>query len=562
MVQGSHRGYRWAVSEFAILKDLVVVFAVALVVVPLLNRIKVPSIAGFIFAGTLVGPHALGLVGNAHEVELLAELGVVLLLFGIGIELSLDRLRRLWKPIAMGGALQVALTATAAAVIAIQLGLGTRAAVFIGFIVAVSSTAIVLRGLQARGEVDAPHGRLTLGVLVFQDLCVVPMILAIPLLAGGAAGAGRWEVIEASLKALGVLVGVMVGARLVVPRALGLIARTRQRDLFILAVFLICVGTAWVVSLAGISLALGAFLAGMVVAGSDYRHQALADLIPLREVLTSLFFISVGMLFDPRALWGGAGATLLVVGGMVFGKLIVMVLVGAVMRLPLRVSVLAGVALAQVGEFSFVLMRAAKGTELLPPAAIKTITAAAILTMLLTPLALALGPHVAAGAGRVRWLTRLLGVQSAAEAAECGYCWEDHVIIAGYGVAGQELTRALRGCGGVQYVVVELNPANVQVAADAGDPAVFGDVTNLEVLEHLNIGVARDLVVVINDPDAVSRTVRAARQINPGLHIMVRTRYLADVPLLEAAGASLVVPEEAEAARVIAGRLISRRCDV
>jgi CPA2 family monovalent cation:H+ antiporter-2 len=547
-------------SELTVLRDMVVVFAVALVVVPLLHRVRVPSIAGFIFAGILVGPGALGLIRKVHDVEVLAEVGVVLLLFGIGLELSLERLRRLWKAIAVGGTLQVMLAAGAGVAVAATLGLPFRSALFVGFLVAVSSTAIVLRGLQARGEVDAPHGRLTLGVLVFQDLCVVPMMLAIPLLAG-AAGTGRWEVVVASLKAAGVLAGVLLGARLAVPWALHFIASTRQRDLFILAVFLICIGTAWIVALAGISLALGAFLAGLVVAGSAYRHQALADLIPFREVLTSLFFVSVGMLLDPRALWHGAGPTLLVVVGLVVGKALVMVVVGTLMRLPLRVSVLSGVALAQMGEFSFVLSRAADGTGLLPAWVDERLTAAAILTMLLTPLALRLGPHIAAGAGKARWLTRLLGVESVAEAAERGVGWRGHVIVAGYGVAGQELTRALRTCGGVPYVVVELNPANVQAAKEAGDPAVYGDVTSPEVLEHLGIETARELVVVINDPDAVFRAVHAVRQAAPNLHIVVRSRYLADVPLLEAAGASLVVPEEAEAARVIADRVIDRSCD-
>ena len=547
-------------TEIAVLRDMVVVFAVALVVVPLLHRVRIPSIAGFIFAGVLVGPGALGLIDKVHEVEVLADLGVVLLLFGIGLELSLERLRRLWKPIAIGGALQVCMTAAVAAIMAGHLGLPPASAVFVGFMVAVSSTAIVLRGLQARGEVDAPHGRLTLGVLVFQDLCVVPMILAIPLLAGG--GPGSWPVVEAFLKAVGVLIGVLVGSRIVVPRALHLIARTRQRDLFILAVFLICIGTAWIVSLAGISLALGAFLAGLVVAGSEYRHQALADLIPFREVLTSLFFISVGMLLDPAAVWESAGATILLVGSVIVGKALVVFFVGVIMRLPVRVSVLSGVALAQMGEFSFVLQRAAEGSGLLPIAAAKALTSAAILTMLLTPLALALGPHIAAGAGKVRWLTRLLGVESAAEAAEHGHQLQDHVIIAGYGVAGQELTRSLRSCGGVPYVVVELNPVNVQTATTSGDPAVYGDVTNLEVLSHLGIDHAQELVVVINDPDAAMRVVRAARQAAPHLHIMVRTRYVGDVPLLEAAGADLIVPEEAEAARVMATHLVDRRCDM
>ena len=539
----------------SLLGDLVLIFAIALVVVPLLHRLKIPSIAGFIAAGILVGPGVLGLVHSAHEVELLAEVGVVLLLFGIGMELSLERLRRLWKPVLVGGLLQVALTLGIATVVAMLFGAAWRPAVFVGCLVAVSSTAIVLRGLESRGEIDAPHGRLTLGILVFQDLSVVPMMLAIPLLAGD--GVEPSTLLLTSLKAAAVLVGVVVLARLVVPRALHLIARTRQRDLFILGVFLVCVGTAYVVSLAGISLALGAFLAGLVVADSDYRHQALAELIPFREVLTSLFFFSVGMLLDPSALLKDGPVVLGLVGAVIVGKFAVVVLVGQIMGLPLRVSILAGAALAQIGEFSFVLSREAAEVGLLSGDLGTWLPAVTILTMLLTPLGLAIGPHIAAGAGRVRWLTGLMGVKSAAEEAEGEKHWHDHIIVAGYGVVGINLIDALRKEGS-SYILVDLNPKNVRLASAAGHPAVFGDVTSPEVLEHLNLEQATDLVLVINDPRAVERAVRTARSLAPNLRIFTRTRYAAEVDALKSAGADVVVAEEVEAgaklARLVMGR--------
>ncbi|MFQ5913427.1 MAG: cation:proton antiporter [Nitrospinota bacterium] len=542
-------------AELTLVYDLVVIFAVAVAVVAALRRIGVPPIAGFIVAGTLVGPQSLGLIRDAHRVELLAEVGVVLLLFGIGVELSLERLRRLWRPILVGGSLQVGITILVVAAAAGLLGNPVGRSVFLGFLVAVSSTAIVLRALEARGEIDAPHGRLTLGILVFQDLCVVPMMLAIPLLAGS--GAPAWRLAVALLKAVVILAAVLLAARLVVPWTLDLIARTRQRDLFVLTVFLVCIGTAWAASMAGVSLALGAFLAGLVVAGSGYRHQALADLIPFRQVLTSVFFVSVGMLIDPRTLVTHIRPILALLGLILLGKFALVFVTGAIMRLPLRVCVLAAVALAQMGEFAFVLARAAEGKGLLSEALATNLFAAAILSMLIAPLALAFGPHLAAGAGKIRALTLLLRVRTAEDAVKRVRAWTDHVIIAGYGLAGQELARSLRESG-IPYVIVDLNPENVRRATAGGEPVYFGDVTSPEVLEHLGAAHARELVIVINDPAAAERAVQAARRIAPNLHILVRTLYLADVGGLLASGASQVIPAELEAAVHVASRVLTR----
>ncbi len=264
-------------TELVFLQDLVVILTAAVVVVALLRRLQVPAIAGFIVAGTAVGPHALGLVQDLQQVEILAELGVVLLLFGIGLELSLDRVRQLWRLIAVGGGMQVAATVLVVLGLSLLLGRDAQSGLVLGFIIAISSTAIVLRGLSTRGELEAPHGRLTLGILVFQDLCVVPMVLVIPFLADTDLGTSVWVPL---LTAAVVVAGALVAARIVVPRFLDAVARTRQRELFVLSVFLICLGTAWAVSSAGVSLALGAFLAGLVVSGSRYREQAISDLVP------------------------------------------------------------------------------------------------------------------------------------------------------------------------------------------------------------------------------------------------------------------------------------------
>ncbi len=547
-------------GELHFLRDLVIIFAVAVVVVAVLQKAGIPPIAGFIVAGTLVGPHGFALIEDVHQVEVLAEVGVVLLLFGIGLELSLERLRRLWRPIVIGGGVQVGLTILATFAVARTFGLSAGNAVFLGFMIAVSSTAIVLRALEDRGELEAPHGRLTLGILVFQDLCVVPMMLAIPILAGS--GASTWSVLLTLGKAAGVLAGVLVASRLLVPRALHIVAVTRQRNLFVLSVFLVCLGTAWIASTAGVSLALGAFLAGLVVAGSEYRHQALSDLIPFREVLTSLFFVSVGMLLDAPALLESPLPILAMLVAIIAGKFVVILVTGLAMRLPPRVSILAAASLAQTGEFYFVLARAGENAGLLQgiwvDAAVGDhLAAAAIFSMLIAPLALAAGPHLAAGAGRIRVLTSLMGVASAEESAERFSHLKDHVVLAGMGVAGQELSKALRAAD-IPYMLADLNAETVRHYLRNGEPACYGDVTSPEVLESLGIHHARELVLAINDPGAAMRAVKAARSVAPNLHIVVRSRYVGDIKALLEAGASKVVPAELEAAAELTSYVLDR----
>jgi CPA2 family monovalent cation:H+ antiporter-2 len=540
-----------------LLQDLVVIFAVAVVVVAALRRLGVPAIAGFIVAGVLVGPNVLRVIPDPHEVELLAEIGVALLLFGIGLELSLERVRRLWRPVLIGGSIQVLTTAVLTAAMAIASGFPIGDAILFGCVIAVSSTAVVLSVLRSRGELDAPHGRLTLGILVFQDLCVVPMILVIPMLAGDAPPS---TLIVALGKAVAVIAAVIVGARLIVPRLLHAVARTRQRELFVLTVFLVCVGTAWMVSSTGVSLALGAFLAGLVVAGSEYRHQALSDLVPFREVFTSLFFVSVGMLLDPGAIVRNALPIGALLGALVIGKAIIASLAGVVLRMPFRVSMLAGIALAQVGEFSFVLLTAAHSAMSLPQPFTGNLTVAVILSMLITPLLIAFAPTLAAGVGRVPALTRILEVNTPGESSESTSQLSGHVIVAGYGLTGHDLAQALKQCG-VTYVIVDINAENVRRAIQHDEPAYFGDVTSPEVLESLGAKHARELVIAINDVGATERAVRAVRAFTSDLPVVVRAQYAVDVERLIHAGATDVVTAELEASAAVTQRVL-HRCGV
>jgi CPA2 family monovalent cation:H+ antiporter-2 len=528
--------------EIEFLKDLVIVLGAAVLVVALLGRLGLPSIAGFILTGMLAGPTALGLVSETHQVEVLAEIGVVLLLFGIGLELSLERIRRLWKAVVVGGSIQVIVTTVCVTGLGLWYGLALGSSIFLGFVVSVSSTAVVLRGLASRGEIESPHGRLAVGILVFQDLCVVPMMLAAPLLAGRGGSIG--DVLFTLGKAVLILLGVLVAARVVAPRLLAFIAATRERELFVLTVFLVCFGTAWAVSLAGVSLALGAFLAGLVVAGSEFRHQAMSDLIPAREVFASLFFVSVGMLLDVPAVIEEWAFTLGLLISILTGKFAIVLATARLLRLPLRVAILSAATLCQVGEFSFVLLASASGSELVSPLLSQDLKVAIILSMLLTPMAIAFGPHLASGAARVPWLNLRLGADPPGIDPEEPH--RDHVIVGGYGLAGRALCRAFRQVG-LPYVAVDMNPDNVRAARAAGDRVVLGDLTRPELLEELGCRYARLVVICINDPRATELAVRTVRKAAPSTGILARAQYQMDEAMLREAGADWVTAAEVTA---------------
>jgi len=530
-----------------LLTDLAAIAAIGVLVTVVLSRLRLPAVAGLLLAGALCGPAGLGIVSDTDAIEVLAEVGVVLLLFSIGLEFSLARLRAIFRQVAVGGLAQVTLTALATFGVARALGIGAAAATLLGFIFALSSTAIVLRGLAERRELDAPHGRFIVGALIFQDLCVVPMLIVVPLLAPGAGTQGVVAAVALALgKAAGVFVVTVVLARALVPRVFAWVASARSREVFLLAVLAVCIGTAWLTSLVGLSLALGAFLGGMVVADTEYGHRATSDVLPLRDAFVSLFFVSLGMLFDVREVLERPGVVALLTLAFVFGKGFLATLSAMTMRFPARVAWLAGAGLAQFGEFGFVLARQGQASGVIDAATLQPVLTAGILSMFLTPLAVRVAPHVTAGERLLGPLQRLIGVRSIDEPGEAP-ALEGHVVIAGYGVAGQVLSRALAAVG-VKYVVLELNADTARKARAAGEPVFYADATSVEALGHARLAAARALVLVMNDPQAVRRVLDAAKREAPGVPVLLRAHYLAEAPALLDLGATDVVAEEVEGA--------------
>lgn len=539
--------------EHGLLDDLVVVLAAAILGVLILHRLRLPAIAGLLFAGALVGPTGLGLIGDAEAVERLAEIGVALLLFTIGLEFSLSGLRRIAWMVGVGGALQVGLTLLATFAVARLAGWGVERAVFAGFLVALSSTAIVLRGLSEHGETDAPHGKLIVGVLLFQDLCVVPMMLVVPMLAEGRADAG--SILLALGEAGAVVVATVVLARFILPRAFRLVARTQRRDVFLLAALLVGAGIGWATSAAGLSLALGAFLAGLVLAESEYGHQALADVLPLRDLFTSLFFVSVGMLLDLDVLRAEWLAVTLLAAGLLIAKFVVAALAGLALRLPLRVALLSGAALAQIGEFSFVLAGLGAERGLVAPRDLAIFLDAAVLTMLVTPLVSLAGPWLVASAGKLGRVDELLHAR--ATTAPLRAERHGHTVVLGFGVGGELLSRALEAAG-LEYTLVDLDVERVRSARERGSTVTFGDVTRPEILELAGVREAAQVAVLVNDPQATIAAVRAIRRLSSRVPITVRARYLRDAPLLRAAGATHVVAQEVEASLHVTSDVLER----
>lgn len=551
------------------LADLVIVFAVAAAVVFAFGLLRLPSVVGLLVAGILVGPYGLSLVSDLHVVEVLAEIGVVVLLFTVGLEFSLSRLIVMLPTMARVGLPQIVGT-TAMVAVATWWYLGTLPqAVFAGMLVAMSSTAIVLKLLADRGETATPPGRIAVAVLLLQDLVVVAAMLAVPLLAKAAGitpptpAAGIQSVDHApglfadplaSVAAgLAVVVAVLVGGRLVVPRILHEVVRLRNRELFLMTIVLACLGTAAVTAQVGLSLALGAFLAGLVLSESEYGHQAFTEVLPFRDTLASLFFVSVGMLLDIRFLADHLGLVAVTVVAIMLGKTAVTALPAMLAGFPLRTSLLAGTALAQVGEFSFVLGSRGAEAGLLGRDDYQTFLSAAVITMAATPLVSAALPGWLDRLSRTRLGRRLLAEAPPPDAAPP---LSDHVIIAGFGLNGRNLAAALAEFG-VPHVVLELNPVTVRRERAVGLDIHYGDCTRAAVLEHVGIARARSFVLAISDAASTRRSVRVARECAPDVRILVRSEYVAEVDELRQLGADEVIPAEFETALALFERVLS-----
>ncbi len=535
------------------LRDLVLVYAVSAVVVYLFHHIRQSPIVGFLVTGVLVGPSGLGLVSDVETVRLLAEIGVMLLLFSIGLEFSLRKLAQVRKVVLLSGPIQIGATIALVTLSLRLAGIDVGPALVIGFLVALSSTAMIVKILLDRGEVDSLHGRVCLGILILQDLAVVPMMVLIPHLRSSEES---WIGILASVgMAFGFLLLIYLIARYAFPRLVRRIVGTRSKELFIISVLLAFLGTAWVSAEAGFSLALGGFLAGFILSTSEYSHQIFSEIRPLRDSLNSLFFVSIGMLVDPIFIGGHLGSVCSVIALIILGKFVVTSFAASLAGLPVPVTIITGLTLAQIGEFSFIILEQALRYGLVPADWYQLLISCAVATMLLTPLMVTGGRRLA-GTRAVGWLAAHSAGQLAIrelDREEPGAA--DHVILCGFGVSGRNIARVLEA-NQLRFIVLELNPVTVKEWKSKGLPIHFGDCTDADILEHAGLRQARVIVLAISDPFALRRAVRLARSLNPEIVILTRVKRLSEIDELYELGADEVVPEEFEGSIELLTRIL------
>ncbi len=533
---------------------MVILLGLSVGVIFLFQKLKLPTILGFLATGIAFGPSALGLIEASHEIEILAEIGIILLLFIIGLEFSLADLARIKKVVFIGGASQVLLTIGAAFGVMLLLGFSQSQSLFFGFLVSLSSTAIVLKLLQSRGMMNSPHGKIALGILIFQDIIVVPMMLLTPMLAGESGN--LWLELGVLLaKVVGVIVITLISARYLVPKLLKAIVGTRSRELFIISIVVICFAVAWGTSAIGLSLSLGAFLAGLIISESEYSHQATGLIIPFREIFSSFFFVSIGMLLDVEFFISHLGWILLLTLGVFVLKFVILVISSAILRFPSRTNILNGLTLFQVGEFAFILAAVGMNYNLLEEQPYQYFLAVSILTMALTPFVIQSSDKLSQMFLSKRKLREAAIDNSNRGMEDIAEGLKDHLLIFGYGLNGRYLAEVAKNAN-IPYAIIDINTENVEYGKSKGEPIFFGDASNPYLLEHLHIYRARIAVVAISDPQATKKVVASIRSICNTVHILVRSRFLFETTDFLKLGASEVISEELETSVEIFTRVL------
>jgi monovalent cation:H+ antiporter-2, CPA2 family len=541
------------------LQDLLTLTGIALLVTFICDRIKIPSIVGYLITGILAGPNVLGWVREIATVQTMAEIGVILLLFTTGIDFSFKSLKSMKLAFFGGGSLQLFLTIGAATVLLLALNRPADEAFFFGMIISLSCTAIALKLLTRRAEMDAPHGRLSLGILVFQDVMVVPMVLIIPLLAATGTSAD-FDLVSAlpmfALKALGLIAVTYIAARYLCPWVFFQISAMRDTEVFLLSVVAIGLGVATLTAWAGLSLALGAFLAGLIISESEYSHRALGSILPFKDIFMSIFFISIGMLLDPSVLLTDP----LMVAGLTIFVLTLKILMATIAVLicgyPPKVALLTAFAISGIGEFSFVLAKMGTESGLMSESLYQEFLATSVLSLIAAPIFITLGPKLLSKA-RIDRMSDTVYTGESDTVLPAGKVLRDHIIIVGYGPTGRYTARAAAAAD-IPYLIIELNPMTVREQRKLGEPIVYGDATQDITLEKAGIASARVLLIVVPDPAATRQITKIARELNPTVTILVRVRFLSEMEPLKKLGASEVIPEEFETAIEILARTLKR----
>jgi CPA2 family monovalent cation:H+ antiporter-2 len=521
--------------------ELLIVLVTAVAGGMLARWLRLPIILGYLVGGIAIGPHGFGLVHDTETIDALATIGVVLLLFAIGLEFSLKELLRMGKIVVLGGLAQIILTALAGFGLGRLVGLSMIGAVFFGFIIALSSTMVVLKLLMDRGELDTTHGRIMLGILLVQDLSVVPMMVVMPAVAGEAGE--LWVALGLAVLKAVIFLGVMLALGVWgLPWFLGKVAGQRSRELFLLTVVVLCLAAAFGTYFFGLSAAFGAFAAGLLISQSGYARQAFADILPLRDTFAALFFVSLGMLANLHFVGSNLADVAIVVVVIMVAKFLICSLITRLFGYSHKTVLMVGTGLVQIGEFSFILAMMGVESGILSERLYSLTVAAAIITMLLTPFALTLNSAVYRRLSQGEWLVRRF-------AGRVDPDWQDqqlelsrHAVICGYGVIGSRVAQALERQK-FSYLVIELDPQIISGLRARGIPCIYGDASNPEILAHAHLDKARVLICTIPDYVAVELTVKNARAINPKLDIIARVYRAADAELLKGIGVNeLVLP--------------------
>lgn len=547
--------------ELNLLKDIVIIFALSTFVNFLFTKIKIPTIIGYLLTGVIAGPHLLGMIGSPHQIELLAEIGVVLLMFTIGLEFSLNHLFKIRKIVFVGGFMQLILTAGITMLIARLYDMEWPGALFVGFLTALSSTAVVLKLMQERSEITSNYGRTVLGILIFQDIIIIPMLLFTPMLAG--------EVTDQSnqmLLLLGktiILVGlVYIGNRWLMPKILQMVAHTKNQELFMMSIFVICLSVALLTSEMGISLAFGAFLAGLMISESEYSHNAFGHLIPFKDTFTSFFFVSIGMLLDLSFVAEHPGLVIFTVLLVLLLKMIVAGGTAFMLGHTFRGTIMVGFALCQVGEFSFILAQSGLRYEIIPPYYYQLFLAVAVISMSVTPLLIMVSRPAA---------NQLLKFPLPAILVEGLFPLphidipelKNHVVFIGRDSRALNLSVMAKYLN-LPYISVIFDPGTVKKLQEKGETVIYGDAVNEPILEKAHIKTADVVVVSVGNLVVAMSIVERIRHMNPGIYIIVRTKHVFDIEEFYRNGADQVIPEEFETAinlfeRVLQKRLVPQR---
>lgn len=531
-------------ENLSLVIDIAVALAAATAMGVAAVYLRQPIILGYLVAGILIGPYALGLVSDVAQVNTIAEIGVILLLFAVGVEFSFSRLSSIRNVALFGGLLQIAITAAFGALIGRLLGWSFSASIFFGFLIALSSTMVVLKLLSERGDLDTIYGRIILGILIVQDISLVPLIVILPALARPI-GSVLPELGFAIFKAVVFLLVMFYGGTRLIPWIMAKVAATNSRELFLLVTVTIALGAAFATSVAGLSIALGAFVAGLIISESDFRHQIVGEIVPLRDIFSVLFFTSIGMLVQPLFIMNNAVLIIGVVLLVIVGKTIITSLIPIAFGYVGRVGPFVGLSLFQVGEFSFVLAATGVAVGVLDGFQYGLFLATAVLTILATPAGLHFAPRLAILYDRLPFpftgLAGRVGV-AAGDIEELS----GHAVICGLGDTGRSIGRTL-GRRGFRYLVIDINPRVVESFRLRGVPAIYGDAANPHILKQARLERAKVMVVTMPDPIATARAVQIARSMNERLDIVVETTVQKEIETLRHLGAREVVYAEFEA---------------